>query len=158
MLLKIEYQHIFGLPRKIVWKYIKDEKVLGNAIPSCRSFVQSSTGFYHAEMEITIGPLKDVFSIEFRLEKEKSPSYYQLLLKGKGNLGEVNGKADIFLSDHQGSTKLIIQTDVKVTGALSGAAERIINGGANKGIEKFFQSLEKEMKKNLYLLRKGRKV
>jgi hypothetical protein len=47
---------------------------------------------------------------------------------------------------------------VKVTGALSGAAERIINGGANKGIEKFFQSLEKEMKKNLYLLRKGRKV
>lgn len=158
ILLKIEYQHIFGLPRKIVWKYIKDEKVLRNAIPSCQSFVQSSPGLYKVEMEITIGPLKDVFTIEVKLEKEKSPSYYHINLKGKGNLGEVSGKADLFLSDHQGSTQLNIQAEVNVTGTLSGAAERILNGGANKGIEKFFQSLEKEMKKKLYLLRKGRKV
>lgn len=158
MLLKIEYQHIFGLPRKIVWKYIKDEKVLGNAIPSCRSFVQSSTGLYQAEMEIILGPLKDVFTIEVKLEKEKIPTYYYLTLKGKGNLGEVNGKAELFLNDHQRSTQLSIQAEANVTGTLSGAAERVLNGGANKGIEKFFQSLEKEMKKNLYLLRKGRKV
>jgi len=158
MLLKIEYQHIFGLPRKIVWKYIKDEKVLGKAIPSCRTFVQSSHGFYQADLEMAMGPLKDVFTMEVKLEKEKMPSYYHLTLKGKGNLGEVHGKAELFLSDHQGSTQLSIQAEANVTGTLSGAAERVLNGGANKGIEKFFQSLEKEMKKNLYLLRKGRKV
>jgi uncharacterized protein len=158
MLLKIEYQYNIGLPRKIVWKYIKDEKVLGNAIPSCRTFVQRSTGLYQAEMEIILGPLKDVFAIEVKIEKEKMPSYYHLTLKGKGNLGEINGKADLFLSDHQGNTQLNIQAEANVTGTLSGAAERFLNSGANKGIEKFLQSLEKEMKKNLYLLRKGRKV
>lgn len=155
--MKIEYQHTFGLPTKIVWKYIKDEKVLGNAIPSCRSFVQSSSGLYHAEMEVTIGPLKDVFALEVKLVKEKMPSYYHLILKGKGNLGEISGKADLFLNDQQGNTKLNIQAEANVTGVLSGAAERVLNGGANKGIKKFFISLESEIKKNLYLLRKGRK-
>jgi uncharacterized protein len=155
--LKIEYQHNFGLPRKIVWKYIKDEKVLGNAIPNCRTFVQRTTGLYQAEIDINIGPLKDVFTLEVRLEKEQAPSFYHLLLKGKGNLGEVSGKAILLFNDKQGSTQLDIQADVNVTGTLSGAAERVISGGANKGIQKFFQSIEKEIKKSLYLTRKGRK-
>jgi uncharacterized protein len=155
--LKIEYQHSFGLPRKVVWKYIKDEKVLGNTIPNCRTFAQSRNGVYQAEIDITIGPLKDVFTLEVKLEKEQAPSYYHLLLKGKGNLGEINGNADLFFKEQQGSTQLTIHADVKVTGILSGAAERVIGGGANKGIEKFFLSVEKEIKKILYLLRKGRK-
>jgi carbon monoxide dehydrogenase subunit G len=155
--LKIEYQHSFGLPKKVVWKYIKDEKVLGRAIPSCRKFVQSRNGVYQAEIDINIGPLKDVLTLEVNLEKEQAPSYYHLLLKGKGNLGEISGNADLFFKDQQGSTQLNIHADVKVTGVLSGAAERVISGGANKGIEKFFLSVEKEIKKNLYLLRKGRK-
>ncbi|MDQ1003082.1 carbon monoxide dehydrogenase subunit G [Neobacillus niacini] len=155
--MKIEYQHTFGLPRKVVWKYIKDEKVLGSAIPSCRTFVQSSKGFYQAEIDVNIGPLKDVFTLEVSLEKEQVPSYFQLLLKGRGNLGEISGNGEIFFNDQQGSTQLNIRAEVKVSGTLSGAAERVISGGANKGIEKFFLSVEKEIKKNLYLLRKGRK-
>jgi uncharacterized protein len=155
--LKIEYQHTFGLPRKIVWKYIKDEIVLGNAIPSCRTFLQRTPGLYQSEINMNIGPLKDVFTLEIRIEKEQASSYSHLLLQGKGNLGEVSGNAHLFFNEHQGSTQLTIQAEVKVTGTLSGIAERAINGGANKGIEKFFLSLEKEIKKNLYLSRKGRK-
>lgn len=155
--MKIEYQHTFGLPRKIVWKYIKDEKVLGNTIPNCRTFLQTIPGLYQAEIDMNIGPLKDVFTLEVKLEKEQALSYYYLLLQGKGNLGEVRGNAHLFFNDKQGSTQLNIQAEVKVTGTLSGAAERAIHGGANKGIERFFLILEKEIKKNLYLMRKGRK-
>jgi uncharacterized protein len=155
--LKIEYQHTFGLPRKIVWKYIKDEKVLGNAIPNCRTFVKTTTGLYRAEVDINIGPLKDVFALEVNLDKEQASSYYHLLLQGKGNLGEISGDTHLFFNDQQGSTQLTIQAEVKVTGTMSGAAERVINGGANQGIQRFFLNLEKEIKKNLYLLRKGRK-
>ena len=97
--MKIEYQHIFGLPRKIVWKCIKDEKVLGNTIPNCKSIVQVSNGLYQAQVDIQMGPIKDVFALEVKLEKEKSPAYYHVHLKGKGSLGEFSGKADLFLSD-----------------------------------------------------------
>jgi uncharacterized protein len=155
--LKIEYQHTFGLPRKVVWKYIKDEKVLGSAIPGCRTFVQSAKGLYQAEIDVNIGPLKDIFTLEVTLEKEQVPSNFQLLLKGRGNLGGISGNAELFFNDQHGSTQLNIQAEVTVSGTLSGAAVRVINGGANKGIEKFFLSVEKEIKKNLYILRKGQK-
>jgi uncharacterized protein len=155
--LKIEYQHTFGLPRNIVWKYVKDEKVLRNAIPSCRSFVESPTGFYQAQIDINIGPLKDVFALEAKLDKEQVSSYYHLMLQGKGNLGGISGDAHLFFNDQQGATQLTIQAEVKVTGTLSGPAERVLNGGGNKGIQRFFLSLEKEIKKKLYILRKGRK-
>ncbi|MEH7177624.1 CoxG family protein [Neobacillus vireti] len=154
--MKIEYQHIFGLPRKIVWKYIKDEKVLRNTIPNCKSLVQVANGFYQAQVDIQLGPLKDVFELEVKVEKEKSPAFCHVFLKGKGNLGEFTGKADVILNDHQGGTKVNIHSDVEITGALAGAAQRVLNGGANKGVEKFLYSLEKEIKKNLYLIRKGR--
>ncbi|MEC1521070.1 SRPBCC domain-containing protein [Neobacillus niacini] len=155
--MKIEYQYTFSLPRKMVWKYIKDEKVLMKAIPNCRTFLQNTNGEYQAEIDIKIGPLKDVLTLEVTLDKEQPSSYYHLLLKGKGNLGEISGIAHLYLNDQSGSTLLDIQAEVNVTGTLSGIAERIISGGANKGIENFFQSVEKEIKKNLYLMRKGRK-
>jgi uncharacterized protein len=155
--LKIEYQHVLGLPRKIVWKYIKDEKVLGNAIPNCKSIFQNKNGLYQAQIDIKMGPIKDVFSLEVNLAREKAPSYYHLLLKGKGNLGDFTGKGDVFLSDYQGGTKLIINADVEITGTLAGAAQRVLNSGSYQGIEKFFQSLETEIKRNLYLIRKGQK-
>ncbi|MBT2728341.1 hypothetical protein J7E63_15520 [Bacillus sp. ISL-75] len=36
--MKLEYEYTFGLPRNIVWKYIKDEKVLQSSLPGCKSF------------------------------------------------------------------------------------------------------------------------
>ncbi len=156
--MNIEHQHTFGLPRKIVWKYIKNEVVLRNAIPSCRTFVQTSSGLYQTVIEVAVGPIKDVFALEVRLEKEKAPSYFHLRLKGKGNLGEINGKADLFLYDVQGSTKLDIHAEVQLSGTLSGAAQRVLTSDSNKGMEQFFLRLEKEIKKSLYLIRKGGKV
>jgi uncharacterized protein len=144
------------LPRKIVWKYLKDKKVLRDSIPGCRDFSESSRGFYNAEIEINFGPLKDVFILEIRVVDEKPLSFYQLLVKGKGNLGEINGKAELYLNESQGSTKLTIKADAEVTGALSGAAQRVLNGGSNKGIENFLQRLEKEIKRSLYLIRRGK--
>ena len=81
--MKIEYQHIFGLPRKIVWKFLKDEKVLGNTIPNCKSLVQSKNGLYQAQVDVQMGPIKDVFVLEVILEKEKSPAYYPRAIKWK---------------------------------------------------------------------------
>jgi uncharacterized protein len=87
---------------------------------------------------------------------EKRLSFYQFLVKGKGNLVEINGKAELYLNDSQGSTKLAIRADAEVNGALSGAAQRVLNGGSNKGIENFLQRLEKEIKRSLYLIRRGK--
>jgi uncharacterized protein len=156
-MLKTQYEYTFGLPRRIVWKFIKDPKVLGSSITGCKSFMETSTGVYQGEFEINIGPIKDNFLLEIRKKQEKSPSFYRLYVKGKGNLGQIDAQAELNFHEVQGGTKLSIVADAEVTGALSVAAKRMLEGGANKGLERFFQNLEREIKVALYKLkREGR--
>lgn len=151
---KIEYHYHFDLPRNIMWKWLKDENVLRNSITGCKLFEEKSNGVYRGEIDLEFGNIKDVFILEIRRLQEKTPSYYQLLIIGKGKLGEIQGKVDLFLDETQGTTKLSINADVQVSGALAIASDRVINGEANGAIEKFLQRLEKEIKKGIYYSRK----
>jgi hypothetical protein len=153
---KIEYDYTFGLPKNVVWKYIKDEKVLRKSLPGCRSLTETSKDVYQAQLEVNMGHMKDLFSLEIRLNEMKSSSLIQLQVKGSGNIGDVVGKADLLLKDSQGTTKLNCSAEAQVTGALALAGQRVLEGGANKGLESFFQTLEKEIKRNLYLQRRGK--
>ncbi|MEH7072656.1 CoxG family protein [Neobacillus drentensis] len=155
--MRLEYDYTFGLPRNIVWKYIKDEQVLRNALPGCKSFSEVSKGRYQAELEVNIGPIHDRFALEIRLIENKSSSLIQLQVKGTGNLGDIAGNADLYLKDQQGSTPLKCIADARVTGALALGGQRLLEGGANSGLETFFQKVEKDIKIQLYYLkRKGR--
>nr|WP_263327407.1 SRPBCC domain-containing protein [Neobacillus sp. Marseille-Q6967] len=154
--MKMEYQQTFGLPRKMVWKYLKDEIVLKNAIPNCRSFTESTTGLYQGDLDIQIGPLKEVFKVEVRIIRAITPSFYHLLVKGKGKLGEIKGSADIIINEMQGASKVTMKADVEVSGILAGPAQRVLNGANNTGIESFLQRVEQEMKRRIYLSRKGK--
>jgi uncharacterized protein len=153
--LKIEYDYIFGLPRNVVWRYIKDEKVLRNSIPGCKSFIEKSKGVYQAELEINMGPIQDSFALEIRLEEKKSADLYRLHVKGTGNIGEIAGKADLYMKeDVQGTANLHCRAEAQVTGALALAGQRFLENGANKSMETFFQKIEKEIKRTIYFLKR----
>ncbi|MFF2448019.1 CoxG family protein [Neobacillus sp. NPDC058068] len=153
--MKIEYGYTFGLPKGIVWRELKDENILRNSLPGCKSFIEKAKGFYQAELEINIGPIEDVFIFEIWRNIEKSPSYYRLIVKGKGNLGEIDTTIDILMEESQGTTKLTFSADAQVMGALSLAGERILAAGAKKSLESFFLKMEKEIKRRLYQLKRG---
>ncbi len=153
---KIVYDYTFALPRNVVWKYIKDENVLRSSLPGCKSFIETSKDVYQAQLAVNMGPIQDLFSLEIRLNEMKSSSLIQLQAKGTGNIGEIVGIADLFIKDLQGTTKLNCQAEAQVTGALALAGQRVLEGGANKGLESFFQIVEKEIKRKLYMHRRGR--
>ncbi|WP_462413057.1 CoxG family protein [Neobacillus sp. Marseille-QA0830] len=153
--MKFEYGYTFGLPRKVVWKYIKDEEILRKSIPNCKSFVETSKGTYHAAIDVKLGPIQDEFRLAIKRQTETSPSYYRLLVKGKGNLGEVDAIADIFLEEKEpGTTRLTCKMEGKLTGALSMAGKHLTGGGSNKGLDTFFQTVEKEIKRSLYYMKR----
>jgi uncharacterized protein len=134
---------------------MKSEKVLKNSIKGCRTFVEESKGRYQGEFDISLGPIQDVFSLEIRQLQEKMPTYYRLRIKGKGNLGEIQGEADLFLKEDQSTTKLAIHAEIQLTGTLAMAEKQIVDGELNRLIESFFQRLEREMKRGIYYSRKA---
>ncbi|WP_342431624.1 SRPBCC domain-containing protein [Neobacillus sp. FSL H8-0543] len=154
--MKIDYEYTFGLPIGIVWKMIKDTSILRNSIPGCKSFVENKNGEYLAVIDINFGPIKDVFTLEIWRVQEKSPAFYRLHFKGKGNLGEIEGIGDLSFKEVQGSTRLTITADAKVAGALAVTAQKKLDGGSTKGLENFLQKIEREIKRSLYRTRRGR--
>ena len=152
--MKIEYQYTFGLPRKIVWKYIKDVKILKKAIPNCKSFTEPSSGVYQGEIEMNFGPIRDILQLEIRIVKEKPPSFFHLLVRGKGDLGEIYGTANILINAHPGGALVTIQADADLKGALLTAAQKVLDVGSQKGLELFFEKMEKEIKYSLYQIRR----
>jgi len=151
---EIEYQYHFSLPRSVVWKYIKNEKVLHHTLPGCRSISMVSNGVYKAEMEIHIGPIQDLFTLEIRLDENQAPRLLRLHINGNGKMGQMNGYCLLMLKENQGSTMLTCKANGQVTGALGLAGKRILDSGASKGLENFFQNLEKEIKRRIYELKR----
>lgn len=155
--MKIKYDYSFHLPRSIVWKHIKDVTVLRNSLPGCRIFEERSNGNYLAEIEIHLGPIKDVFRLDIRTVEENSSSSFRLLVRGQGNLGEINGSGVIQLKEGLDGTLLSFLADAEVTGALAMVSKRVVDGTADKSFQSFFQTIEKEIKRKIYLLkRRGR--
>ena len=154
---EIEYQYHFGIPRTMVWKYIKNEKVLKNSLPSCKSFAETSAGVYMGEIQINMGPIQDLFKLEIRLDEEQVPSLLRLKLKGNGSLGQMNGTAILKFTEVQGGTQLTCKAKGELSGALGLAGKRLLDSGPTKGLEPFFQQLEKEIKQKIYEIKRRSK-
>lgn len=152
--MRMESHYTFDLPRKLVWKWIKDEHVLRNSITGCKTFHETSTGVYRTEIDIQFGPIKDSFLLTIQQIEETKLSFIRLEFNGKGKLGETKGKSDLFFNDSQGTTKLTIKTDVQLMGTLAIASERLSEGEVNKFIGNFLGKLEKEIKKAIYQSRR----
>lgn len=154
--MKIEYEYSISLPSKIVWKYIKDAAILKKSLTGCKKFEETTNGIYQASADINFGPIQDVFAMEIRRVKEKSPSYYHLILKGKGKLGGIDGEVDLFIKEIQGTSKLKLQAEADLNGSLAIVGNKLLEGSAKKGLKDFFQCVEKEIKRDLYLQKRGR--
>jgi uncharacterized protein len=156
--MNINYEHHFGLPRKLVWTYIKNEKVLKNSINGCKSLTEKSNGLYLAEVEVKMGPIQDIFALEIWLKEDQASATYRLNVKGKGNLGEITGAAQLlFLEETKGTTRLTVSAEGEVTGGIAIAGKRFKDNGAVKGLEAFFQKVEKEIKRSIYEIKRSRR-
>ena len=154
--MKFDYAYTFGLPQKLVWRWIKDANVLGKSITGCKSFTEIKPGVYHGIIDMGIGAISENYHLEVQRIQEKKPSFYRLHVNGSGNIGNIVARVDLYLREIPGACNLNIHAEARVDGALAVAGEHVINGFAAKGIERFFQRLEKEIKRSIHTTRKGR--
>jgi uncharacterized protein len=147
--LRIEYSYTFDLPRNIVWRYIQDDRVLRSSLPGCQSFKETPKGIYVAELGLNTGPVKGLFSAEVQQVDQIPPTYYRLLVKGKGKPGEIDAVADMILEEAEeveGGSKITCVAEIEVTGVLASVGQRVMGGVAKVILGQFFKSAEKEMK------------
>lgn len=147
--MNIDYTYSFDLPREIVWKYLQDKEVLRNSLPGCKSFEEGDNGVYHAEMGLSVGPVRGLFTSEVKQVNQQPPSFYRLLVKGKGKPGEIDAIANMQLDENGDGVTVSCSAEVQVTGILASIGQRVMGGVAKVILGQFFKAAEKEMKKQL---------
>lgn len=125
---------------------IQDEEVLRKSLPGCKSFQKMEGGVYHAEMGLSVGPVKGLFTGEVQQVDQQEPSFYRLLVRGKGKPGEIDAVAEMKLDELDQGTKVTCTAEVQVTGILASVGQRIMNGVAKLVLGQFFKAVDKEMK------------
>jgi len=145
--LNIESSYTFkGVSQELLWKTLQDKESLRRSLPGCKSFEEIAPHTYKSELGINIGPVKGVFTGDVRQVDIKEPESYRLLVIGKGKPGEIDAKADMVLEETEAGTTLICRAEVKVTGVLAAAGQRVMSGVAKVILGQFFKDIEKETK------------
>jgi carbon monoxide dehydrogenase subunit G len=134
------------MPRDIVWKWLQDEEVLKKAIPGCKSFSEVEEGVYYAEMGLSVGPVKGVFTGQVQQVDQQEPSFYRLLVRGKGMPGEIDAVADMQLDETGQGATLTCTAEVQVSGVLASVGQRVMSGVAKLVLGQFFKAADQEMK------------
>lgn len=142
------YSTTIHLPRELVWKYIRDEDILRKTLPGCKSFNKVGEELYHAELGLSVGPVKGLFTSEVKQVNQQPPASYRLIIDGKGKPGEIHAVADMVLEElSPNSTKLTCIAEVQVTSVLASLGKKVMGGVAKVILGQFFKNAEKEMRK-----------
>lgn len=147
--MQIEYSYTFDLPRSTVWEFIQDEEVLRKSLPGCKTFKEGENGIYQAEMGLSIGPVKGLFTSEVKQVNQQPPTFYRLLVKGKGKPGEIDAIANMKLEEIDEGTTITCSAEVQVTGILASIGQRVMGGVAKVILGQFFKAAEIEMRNQL---------
>jgi len=146
--LKLEFRHTFSAPREAVWSSLQDEQVLRRSLPGCQKLDEVSEGVYNAELGLSVGPVKGVFTGEVKLSELREPESYRLTMSGKGKPGEIRGDARLRLEEAEQGTLLVCDAEAQVTGVLASVGQRIMSSVAKLILSQFFKAVEKEIQRS----------
>lgn len=142
--MKIEGSHELRAPRDRVFKALTDPAVLKRSIPGCERLEQTAENSYAVTLRAGVGSIKGVFTGNVRLEDERPPEHFRMVIEGKGQPGFLKGSGELDLEERDGVTVVNYKGDVQVGGTIAGVGQRMIQGAAKMMASQFFTAIEAE--------------
>ena len=157
--MKIEGEHIFKGPRKVVYEMFNDPNVLATAVPGMQSLTKTDETHYQGAINLRIGPVSGSFAGTLAITDEVPPESCTLSVDGKGAPGYARGVGKVhFTEQTDGTTLLNYSGDVNIGGTLASVGQRMIDSVAKSMIKTAFETLDKTLEARLAALETGQEV
>jgi carbon monoxide dehydrogenase subunit G len=135
-------------PRALVWHALLDPVLLAQALPGCRSLIETGAGAYDLLIEMGVGSIKGSYAGTVRIEDSAEPRAYTMRIDANGKMGFVNATARITLEETSpDQTDLRYDADAAVGGLVAGVGQRMLGGVAKLVIDQFFKNLQLQLMK-----------
>jgi uncharacterized protein len=157
--MKIEGEHIFKGPRKVVYEMFNDPNVLATAVPGMQSLTKTDAQHYQGAINLRIGPVSGSFAGTLAITDENPPESCTLTVDGKGAPGYARGVGKVhFTEQPDGTTLLNYSGDVNIGGTLASVGQRMIDSVAKSMIKTAFETLDKTLEAKMAEIETGNKV
>src|SRR5690625_4568750 len=99
------------LTAQVVWDTIQNPDVLKAVLLGCKVCEEVGEEKYEAVLRSNIAPIKCQFTADVEQVDKAEPNSYRLLVKSKGNPGEINANARMLLDETASGTELTCTAD-----------------------------------------------
>ena len=146
----IEGTHTLPASRAAVWDMLLDADVIAKATPGTRGMRRLAEGSYVGTMHLGIGPVVAAeMDLSITLADVVPLQSYALVIRCRGRLASLEGRATIRLADDGPGTVLHYAAEFQVGGAVVAVGHRLLESlgriMAKQGLEALSGELERRL-------------
>jgi carbon monoxide dehydrogenase subunit G len=148
MALKLQNEFVVNAPLESTWATLLDIRRVSRCLPGAALEPDEGDGSYRGSMKIKLGPVTTEYRGVARLEDVDEDAHAASFhIQGKETKGHGTARATIHnrLVPENGATKVIVDTEVAVTGRPAQFGRGIMQDVAAKLLDEFAGKLEEEI-------------
>src|SRR5262249_45630348 len=130
-----------------VFAFVTDPNQVGFCGPGVESIDVIDPTHFKAKAKVGVGHISAKFNIELELVETDAPSRAVIKAHGQapGSAADATGSMNLVPGDEPDTTTMIWATDVVISGLIASVGARLIQGTANKLIDKTFDCIRAKL-------------
>lgn len=142
--MKVEGVQTIKAQRDLLYRLMINPEILQRCVPGCQSLEATEDGSYKMILKAGVGSIKGVFNGSIKLDENREPEHYKMIVDAKGSPGFLKGEGSIDLIEQDAETLVNYAGDVNVGGTIAGVGQRMVQSTAKMMVGQFFAAIEAE--------------
>jgi carbon monoxide dehydrogenase subunit G len=139
--MQISGSYVFPAPVDRVWDLLMNTAAIASCVPGCQELTPIGDDRYRAKLSVAIAAVTGSYDATIALEDKSPPHGYTLRVDGQGRPGFVKGTSRVQLVGQDGGTRVDVNADVQVGGAVARVGQRLLEGVGRTMMNRFFDCL-----------------
>jgi carbon monoxide dehydrogenase subunit G len=140
--MQLSATYTFPAPPSRVWDVLMDTSAIAGCVPGCQELTPLGGDRFHAKMAVVVAAVTGNFDATIELADKTPPTGYTLRVDGQSRAGFVKGSTRVTLVEVEGNTRVEVNADVQVGGAVARVGQRLLEGVGRAMMDRFFACLQ----------------
>ena len=143
--MQITATYTFPAPVHRVWELLMNTDAIASCVPGCEELTPIGDDRYRAKLAVAVAAVTGSYDATIGLEDKRPPHGYTLRVEGQGRPGFVRGMSRIELTQQGDGTRVDVNADVQVGGAVARIGQRLLEGVGRTMLNRFFDCLSAKL-------------
>jgi carbon monoxide dehydrogenase subunit G len=146
--MQLTSSYTFAAPPARVWDVLMDTAAIAGCVPGCQELTPIGDDRFRAKMAVVVAAVTGNFDAIIELADKTPPAGYTLRVDGQSRAGFVKGSTRVALVDVDGNTRIDVNADVQVGGAVARVGQRLLESVGKAMMDRFFACLQRKLPRN----------